>query len=195
LAFYRKTKLKKKKKYFFSKSYLSRYPSLILLKIYYDRTIGQFCPVYKFWGFTPIELLTVLAIIGTIVGISVPLYVGYVDKARLNKAIAEIQNISLAIEMYKGVNEELPLSLSDAGCGDFIDPWGNPYQYLNFGTLKGSGKGKMRKDQFLVPINSDYDLYSKGKDGQSVSPLTAKASRDDIIRANDGRYIGPASGY
>ena len=53
----------------------------------------------------------------------------------------------------------------------------------------------MRKNRFMVPINSDYDLYSMGKDGQSVSPLTAKASRDDIIRANDGQFIGLASNY
>jgi general secretion pathway protein G len=53
----------------------------------------------------------------------------------------------------------------------------------------------MRKDRFLVPINTDYDLYSMGKDGRSSPPLTAKASRDDIIRANDGAYIGLASNY
>ena len=64
---------------------------------------------------------------------------------------------------------------------------------LTSGTDKG--KGKMRKDRFLVPINSDFDLYSMGKDGKSSPPLTASASRDDIIRANDGAYVGPAEGY
>ncbi len=73
------------------------------------------------------------------------------------------------------------------------DPWGNPYAYLNLTTTKG--KGKARKDHSLVPLNSDYDLYSKGPDGQSASPLTAKSSRDDILRANNGRFIGPASQY
>ncbi len=53
----------------------------------------------------------------------------------------------------------------------------------------------MRKDRFLVPLNSDFDLYSKGPDRKSVPPLTAEASRDDIIRANDGGYIGLASEY
>ncbi len=47
----------------------------------------------------------------------------------------------------------------------------------------------------MVPINSDYDLYSKGPDGASQGPLTAKASRDDIIRANNGRFIGPVALY
>jgi general secretion pathway protein G len=57
------------------------------------------------------------------------------------------------------------------------------------------GHGQQRKDRNLVPINSDYDLYSMGPDGRSVSPLTAQASRDDIIRANDGGFVGKASDY
>jgi general secretion pathway protein G len=57
------------------------------------------------------------------------------------------------------------------------------------------GNGKARKDKFLVPINSDYDLYSDGQDGQSASPLTAKASQDDIVRAANGRYVGLASQF
>lgn len=53
----------------------------------------------------------------------------------------------------------------------------------------------MRKDHSLVPINSDYDLYSMGPDGKSQAPLTANASRDDIIRANNGAFYGKASNY
>ena len=52
-----------------------------------------------------------------------------------------------------------------------------------------------RKDRFLVPINSTYDLYSVGKDGKTVAALTAKASKDDIVRANDGAFIGLAVKY
>lgn len=37
--------------------------------------------------------------------------------------------------------------------------------------------------------------YSMGPDGRSVAPLTAKASRDDIVRANTGRCIGLAADY
>jgi len=72
------------------------------------------------------------------------------------------------------------------------DPWGNPYQYLR---VTGSNRGALRKDRFLVPINSDFDLYSMGPDGETVLALTAKAARDDIIRANDGGYVGVAEGY
>jgi general secretion pathway protein G len=78
------------------------------------------------------------------------------------------------------------------------DAWGNPYQYLKIAgaDLKGSGKDQQaRKDHFMVPVNSDYDLYSMGPDGRSKAPFTAQASRDDIVRANDGRYVGLASEY
>ena len=46
-----------------------------------------------------------------------------------------------------------------------------------------------------MPINSDFDLYSMGPDGESSPPLTAKSSRDDIVRANNGNFIGTAQGY
>lgn len=52
-----------------------------------------------------------------------------------------------------------------------------------------------RKDHALHPLNTDFDLYSCGKDGETAKPLTAQKSRDDIIRANDGQYIGLASNY
>jgi general secretion pathway protein G len=46
-----------------------------------------------------------------------------------------------------------------------------------------------------VPINTDFDLYSVGPDGNTQPPLTAPVSRDDIVRANDGRFIGKAEDY
>jgi general secretion pathway protein G len=66
------------------------------------------------------------------------------------------------------------------------DPWGNTYQYLNIEDGDTKGKGNLPKDKNLLPINSDFDLYSNVPDDQSVAPLTAKASRDDIVRVNDG---------
>jgi general secretion pathway protein G len=73
-----------------------------------------------------------------------------------------------------------------------LDPWGNPYVYVDLTT---AGISKARKNKNLVPINSEYDLYSKGKDGNSVLALTAASSRDDVVLANDGRFIGLASNY
>ena len=76
----------------------------------------------------------------------------------------------------------------------------NPYEYLKIEGIEKNDKekksvGKMRKDRNMVPVNSDFDLYSKGKDGKSSTPFTAKTSRDDIVRANNGRYVGPVSDY
>jgi general secretion pathway protein G len=96
--------------------------------------------------------------------------------------------------------ETLPGSLKDLGRGFALDPWKNDYRYINFDLpgaednrrtkgAKGKGKGKGS------PLNSDYDLYSMGKDGMSEPVLTADASTDDIIRADDGSYTGLASGY
>jgi general secretion pathway protein G len=147
---------------------------------------------YKSFGFTLVELLIAVAIIGILAGMAVPLYVGYAENARIQSAIADIRSISLVIEEYRTDLDSLPATLADINYATFLDPWGNPYQYLR---IPVNGNGQCRKDRFIVPINTDYDLYSMGKDGQSAPPLTAQTSRDDIIRANDGAYIGPAVGF
>jgi general secretion pathway protein G len=146
-----------------------------------------------FGGFTLVELLVVIAILGTLSGIAIPAYNNYIEKAKIVTAIAEISIIQKEITEYETANNVLPNTLNDIGRVNLLDPWDNPYQYLNFANV--AGKGKMRKDRFLVPLNSDYDLYSMGKDGLSEPPLTANASHDDIIRANNGTYIGIASEY
>ena len=77
------------------------------------------------------------------------------------------------------------------GGGKKTSYWFEPDSAYAAGAGNGSA-GKPRKDRFLHPINSDYDLYSMGKDGESVEPLTAKKSHDDVIRANDGSFVGLA---
>jgi general secretion pathway protein G len=143
-------------------------------------------------GITLIELVLVLAVIGIITSIAVPTYNGYIQKANIQKCKADILAIEQNITRFFVTLNRYPDDASELG-GFQNDPWGNPYVYLNIGKQKG--KGKLRKDKNLVPINTDYDLYSKGPDGKSVSPLTAKHSRDDIIRANNGSYIGVAEDY
>ena len=107
--------------------------------------------------------------------------------------MGDVHTIGGQIQAFEILNGRYPDTLDQVGYGDNRDPWGNPYQYLNFDDAKG--KGKQRKDRFLVPINTFFDLYSMGKDGSSVSPLTAKQSQDDIIWANDGEYVGPAADF
>lgn len=121
------------------------------------------------------------------------MYTDYIDKARNTQAIADIRMVELVMEKFEAENGNLPNNLAQVGKGNLLDPWGNNYQYLNIITA-GPGS-KPRKDHFLVPVNSDYDLYSMGKDGKSKAPFTAHASRDDIVRANDGMYVGLVSEY
>ncbi|HET6464773.1 MAG TPA: prepilin-type N-terminal cleavage/methylation domain-containing protein [Nitrospiria bacterium] len=145
-------------------------------------------------GFTLIEMLIVVALLSTLAALGVPIYQSYLDRARNTTAAADIGVLQLKIQVYQEEDGKLPDSLSDVKW-DKPDPWGHPYQYLNFADAGPSWKGKARKDKFLVPLNSTYDLYSNGKDGQTKTPLTAKVSQDDILRANDGAFIGLASMY
>ena len=144
-------------------------------------------------GFTTIELMLGIAILGILIAIALPAYQSYQDRARTFKASADIRAIEALVLTYRAQERELPANLGQVGAAAMNDPWGHPYQYTNLEEVKGNGKA--RKNKNLVPINSDFDLWSMGKDGASVGPLTAKVSRDDIVRANDGRFVGLASEY
>jgi general secretion pathway protein G len=144
-------------------------------------------------GFTLVELGLSLALLAVLVGLALPSYNGWKDKARTQKAVQDIIAISAVVDQYLADTGALPADLAAIGRDGIQDPWGRAYEYLPLIGVKGNGKA--RKDHSLVPLNSDYDLYSKGPDGASVGPLTAKASRDDILRANNGRFVGPASMY
>ena len=142
-------------------------------------------------GFTLVELLIAMAILLTISAIAIPHLVSALDQAKLAKAVGDIKTIETDIVGYQSVNGVLPDTLAQIGDDTILDPWKNPYQYLNHATVHGNGQ--VRKDRFLVPLNSDYDLYSMGKDGLTASPITAGVSQDDVIRVASAGYIGLAS--
>jgi general secretion pathway protein G len=144
-------------------------------------------------GFTLLELMIAAAAVGILLAIAVPSYARYVARAKSTAAIADIAKIHMAVETYIMDHYAPPPDLAAIGKAGELDPWGRPYVYLSFDGL--NGKGKMRKDKNLVPINTEYDLYSVGPDGDSVPPLTAQPSRDDIVMANNGGFIGVASDY
>ena len=147
-------------------------------------------------GFTLIEVMTAIAIVGILTSIAVPNYIKYKEKARIQVAITEIKFIEKEIMNFGSEKGELPDDLSEIGMDKVLDPWGRPFYYLRIqgGDDKGK-KGKARKDHSLVPINSDFDLYSVGKDGMSAPALTSKWSQDDLVRANNGGYVGLVSNY
>ncbi len=132
-----------------------------------------------------------MAIIATLSAIAMPVGSKYIDRARIKRAIAEIYMLEKEMTIYKMENGTYPNGLDDIGQDGLLDPWGNPYEYLNI-VDANPPRGKMRKDRFHVPVNSDYDLFSRGKDGETQRSFTSSKSRDDIVRANDGQYVGLA---
>ncbi len=147
-------------------------------------------------GLTLIELLITISIVATLAGIAAPIFGTYIDKARSQKAVSDIRTtLQAGITLYEFTNDTLPVSLANINRGGILDPWGRTYEYLNFAVAGPNWIGMARKDMAQVPLNTDYDLYSVGKDGKTSTPLTADMSRDDIIRANNGVYIGLASDY
>lgn len=142
------------------------------------------------------ELLLAVLILGTLLGMGIPIYTNQLNKVKIIKAVTDIHTFSKDIYEYWMNRETFPESLAEVGRAKNTDPWGRPYQYLKIeGKAKKQIQGKWRKDRSLVPINVDFDLYSMGKDGKSKAPLTAKESRDDVVRANNGTFIGLASKY
>jgi len=142
-----------------------------------------------------IEVMIVIVIIGILSSIAIPTYFSSKEKAKMAATISEIKILEKMIRAYNIDHDSYPETLEDLGIKTPQDPWGNPYQYLKIEGSNKDGVGKMRKDHNMVPVNSDFDLYSKGKDGKSQTPFTSKVSRDDIVRANNGRYIGLVSDY
>jgi general secretion pathway protein G len=152
------------------------------------------CGILTDRGFTLVEGLLVVIILGILASIALPQLQRVRERAMIARAIGDVDALGWNIMEYEMAHGEFPSSLAAVGWGGALDPWGNPYQYLRIKGASG-GLGQMRKDHFLVPINDDFDLYSMGPDGSSASALTAKISHDDIIRANNGGFVGVASSY
>ena len=139
-------------------------------------------------------MMAVVAIIGVMSGMSISATRRMAERAKQARAIGDLR--ILLIEL-NGM-DVLPATLAGIKRGGMLDPWGREYVFYPFPPSSEQGQSHppgARKDRFLVPINSRFDLYSKGPDGESVAPLTAQASRDDIIVANDGDFIGKAVNY
>jgi len=142
-------------------------------------------------GVTLLELMVVAAAVVMLSAFAIPAFNGYVERSRTSRAIGDIGSISLQLYRWQLNTRSFPASLADAGIVA-TDPWGRAYAYTR---VAGTPQNQLRKDHNLHPINTDFDLYSLGPDGNSQKPLTAAPSRDDIIRANNGAYIGVAANY
>lgn len=144
-------------------------------------------------GFTLLEIAIVLAIAGILIAMAVPRLNSYIDRNRVAQAVVDINEMSAKIRQYEVSHAALPATLADVGFDTRVDPWNQPYEYVNLRTAPASVKA--RKDKNLKPLNSDYDLYSDGADGLTAASLNNAVSRDDVIRARDGAFIGTAADF
>ncbi|MEZ6038347.1 MAG: prepilin-type N-terminal cleavage/methylation domain-containing protein [Planctomycetota bacterium] len=254
-------------------------------------------------GFTLLELMIVVTILGIIAAVGVPQYVSALRTARVAKTRHELVTLSNAIDQYRATHGALPLTLYQVGFGGRRDPWGHQYCYFNYtdGTgdglewaiaagivdpssvvgssvVGGSGgdgghaatqpqgqsqarspaagpaaqavdaagglaaepsavaqasvrdvinslsrevspaerqaiettlmgvpefslyvgvpvEQTRRRDGYMFPLNSDYDLFSLGPNGGTAISLGEAMAQDDVIRANNGGFFGTASDY
>jgi general secretion pathway protein G len=142
-------------------------------------------------GVTRIELMATLAAALLVASIAIPAFTGYVERSRVSRAVSDIGTTSLQLHRWQRDNGALPATLAEVGLSG-TDPWGRPYVYVR---VAGANKSQLRKDGDMAPINTDFDLYSMGADGETAAPLPAQKSRDDVVRAADGSYIGLAINY
>lgn len=127
-------------------------------------------------GFTLIEIMVVLVIMGVLAALIVPNLMGRPDQARATAARQDVGSVMQALKLYRLDNGEYPSAaqglraLVEKPAGGKVplnwrnylerlpnDPWGKPYQYLNPGT------------------NGEIDVFSLGADGE---PGGEKANAD-----------------
>ena len=150
-------------------------------------------------GFTIIEVAITVAIIGIMAVIAGSFYQSYIFRSRINLAISHIRLLEQAIAIYQFENATLPDNLSQVKPAPTetlpsLDPWSNPYQYLNLGT-EPPGMPNARRDGKDKPLSLDYDLYSMGADGVTHKKLNHAKSLDDVVRARTGAFVDLASKY
>ncbi len=141
-------------------------------------------------GFTLVETSITLIILGTLLVVALPTYTELREGTHNSDALGDLQQISVEIGKFSLMNNgALPANLAEIGWVQ-TDPWGKEYRYTNFSTLIDDTL--KRKNSNNSPVNSDYDLFSLGANGLSVLLLSAASSLDDIVRADNGAYIGKA---
>ena len=133
-----------------------------------SHNIGQRRGSLRQRGFTLIEIMVVVIIIGILAAIVAPNVIGRVDDAQITKAKAEISNIENAMKFYRLDNFNYPTTeqgldalvnkpadpnVKNWKSGGYLDrlpadPWGNPYIYLSPGN------------------QGEIDIYTLGRNGQ-----------------------------
>jgi general secretion pathway protein G len=142
-------------------------------------------------AFTLVELMLVVAAIALLTTMAMSSYQKFTDRARNAQAASDIREIDAMITRFYTQNSSYPDDLNEINVSK-KDPWGTDYVYLNF---LGKPPSVKRKDGGLQPINSDFDLYSKGKDKATRLPISTGLGADDIVRGRNGNYVGLGKDY
>jgi general secretion pathway protein G len=142
-------------------------------------------------GFTLVETLVCVAALGMIANAAASQILTQLEQHRIERATDDIVGIENAIEQYRASHHRLPDSLGQLATQVPQDPWGRSYEYLNFSV----GDAAQQRHFNGLPINSEYDLYSRGSDGRTDPNVRMEAARNDIVRARDGGFVGLARDY
>ena len=149
-------------------------------------------------GFSLIELMMVIAIMSILLTMAIPFYQGVVSSAEVRSSVADLETMSRVIDAYIGQHGHAPETLKEVGIEGFVDPWGRPYEYQRLmGPLDSPEvvAANVRLSEDGIRINTDYDLFTIGADGEFVANVSAPVSQDDVIRGDNGSYTGLAEHY
>ena len=123
-------------------------------------------------GFTLIELMVVIVILGILAGLIVPRIMGRPDEAKQLKAKMQIETMETALKLYRLDNGSYPST--DQGLEALINKPDTPPVPLKWREGGYLEKGKLPKDPwgnafvYLSPgVHGDFDLVSYGADGVS----------------------------
>lgn len=146
-------------------------------------------------GFTLVEFSIAILVAALIIGTATPAYMYLVNKARTNKTIDEISSMQRDIDRFERKGNRFPDSLLEIYTEQPMDPWGNFYQYLNIKNASNPNAINPRTDKNFKKLNIDYDLFSTGADSLTLSPIAASESLDDLVRGDNGDYVGLARDF
>ena len=160
-------------------------------------------------GFTLIEIAIVLAIVAILSTLAVTAYTRYIDQSRVKLTIRNIRILEQAIKTFELENMRLPNNVNELGpvalldekgrtvtqSPPFSDPWGHGYRYTNIRNDNPPAYPNARRDRGNKPLSIDFDLYSMGANGITAKPVASVEGGDDIVRANNGAYVGLGAMY